>query len=142
MFPLNVIAALTGKVTLTDASSSGTGSNAAGLVEGRIHIRASSIVEIDTTQGGLTQIFPATDWLIPRLGMALYEVRCTVLSGTLDGFGSAVNTWLSMASDYNWGASTAAVNTLVESEVLVEMRIGTSVLDSATYNLSATKGTP
>ena len=138
----NAIATTSGRVSLNDAGAAGIGSNAAGLVEGRIHIRANGTVETETTQDGINQIFPSTDWIIPRLTMSLYEVRATVLSGVLDAFGSAVNTWLPMTGDSNWGASTAAVNTLAEAVILVEMRLGVLVADSGTYSLSGTKGTP
>ncbi len=71
-----------------------------------------------------------------------YEARATLVSGTDPG---NTGSWLSLASERNWGLVATSFNTAagvpVVCSVLIEIRKAAApytVLDSATINLSAT----
>jgi hypothetical protein len=78
---------------------------------------------------------------------ALYEIRLTVTSGTSPSSGDLVNTWLSMSGGTDdkrsWSLSRSTLGTSL-GEWLVEIRsaLTQSVLDSASYFMSASVGSP
>lgn len=89
------------------------------------------------------QMNAETDWIIPNEDASgLYEVRCTLNSGTLEGSSDATGSWLALSSDRLWRVfdNSYPPATAETAELFIEIRYdGGSVLDSCTVNLSANR---
>lgn len=74
------------------------------------------------------------DWLSQK-GAAPggYEVRATLQSGAVTGGTTGV--WEALTSNRTWSCTTTSG--LSSAQLLIEIRLGTTVLDSAVINLSA-----
>ena len=83
-------------------------------------------------------------WLTGAGTTGDYEVRCTVISGTIDSVvdgvtQSATGVWLPMNSIRRWGIARSAVGTRT-TVITLEVRAvySATVLDTGTYTLVAT----
>jgi len=81
------------------------------------------------------------DWLAPKsFAPSLYEIRATIVSGSLTSGSSATGSWLALTSDRNWRRLSGALNTLTTCVLTIEIRYaGGPVLDTATVTLNATR---
>lgn len=96
-----------------------------------IEFNADGNVYQTTTGSGRAQIDSALDWIRPASAASgSYEIRATVNSGTVSS-GSATGSWLALSTTRSW-STTTSVN------LTIEIRLGSNVLDSGTYSLSAT----
>lgn len=79
------------------------------------------------------------NWVTPTSVASGYEVKATLVSGSLAGTSSATGTWLSLSSTREWGVITAYIGTTAQAEITVEIRKTgtTTVLDSAYISLTA-----
>lgn len=78
------------------------------------------------------------NWCVPSSAVGDYEARATLLSGSVSGGSSLMDTWLSLGTDRNWRADRAVIGGAYAS-ILVEIRqvsSGTTVA-SATIDLEA-----
>lgn len=78
----------------------------------------------------------AGDWISPTgLAPGTYECRATLQSGTSPS--GTLNTWLALTSNRSWSLTRTTVGT-VSCVILVEIRLGSTVLASANITLEAT----
>lgn len=76
------------------------------------------------------QISASTDWVIPNVAAnGTYQVRCTLNSGTINGTNAGTGTWLALSSNQEW-------NSTLDFNITLEVRLGTNVLDSGTYDFA------
>lgn len=70
------------------------------------------------------------DWLHPKSAApGSYEIRATLNSGSLDPSSDATGSWLALTSTRIW-TTTASAN------LTIEIRLGTTVMDSAGMSIS------
>ena len=94
--------------------------------------RLTSAGDIETAGGTYAD---GGDWLLPKSGMALYEVKATLNSGALTT--GTTGSWLALSSTRTWTVSTAlgAAQAVLTIEI---RRIGSSlVLATITVTLDA-----
>jgi len=85
----------------------------------------------------------AADWILPRSGnLANYEVMVTSVGSALEAGSSPLGIWLTLGTEYLWSILTVGNNQGKDAVLTVQVRQGTTVLDSAFYNLNAETGTP
>lgn len=77
------------------------------------------------------------NWITPRVGMGLYEVRATVQSGSLTG--GTTGTWLALDTSRSWSRIRTSTGSS-SCSLLIEIRRASdgTVVDSATIILIAT----
>lgn len=128
-----LLASATGTVTvsgenISDADISG-GSASAG-------VRFNSDGTVDQLQGGVaSQIDSDTDWVRPEaLAPGAYQVRATLVSG--DTPSGSLGSWLDLTSNRLWEITQSGDGSK-SSELLIEVGLSETALDSGTYNLSA-----
>lgn len=125
------------KVTLTDATYQRF--SASGSPSGVRYTPAGIKEAQDDLLGGATwtQDDAATDWIIPNSAApGSYEIRCTQNSGdTLDLGSDALNTWLALTSTRTWQLTNSINGTTETANLTIEIRLGTTVLDSCTIVL-------
>lgn len=81
------------------------------------------------------------EWVNPTSDASLYEVRCTVVSGSLNGSSSATGTWLAFGSSFAWTITrTTNVIGTTSAVLTIEFRRASdgSVVSSSTITLEAT----
>jgi hypothetical protein len=103
-----------------------------------VRFKSTGIVQKDTNAGSNVQIDSGTDWIIPNASAAGgYEIRATATgpSGSGSLTGSALNTWLSLASDREW-TLTVIGDESSTTTLLIEIRQGSTVLSSGSYVLN------
>lgn len=83
-----------------------------------------------TAGGGAVQIDTELDWLRPTdLAPGAYEIMASVNSGTVSS-GDNTDEWLALTTSRSW-STTTSVN------LTIQIRLGTTVLASGTYDLTA-----
>ena len=90
-----------------------------------------------TPGGDITHNFvDSGDWIVPNnAAPGLYEVRATVTSGSISS-GDATGSWLALTSTRTWTVTRDIVG-LSSATLTIEIRLGTTVLDTATVTLAA-----
>ncbi len=89
---------------------------------------------VDKNENGVrSQVDSATDWVIPNDSSSPFEVRATLNSG--DTPSGTLGSWLALTTDRAW-ALTAGIEVLT-CNLTIEVRLGSTVLDSGTYVLTA-----
>lgn len=96
---------------------------------------AQYVLQSDGTVHGITSgggDITLEDWVTPAdVAPSSYECRATLNSGTLDA--GTTGSWLALTTNRGWECHTGHTANLT-----IEIRIGTTVLDSATVVLDAT----
>ena len=82
------------------------------------------------------QIDTGTDWIRPTAANdGLYEVRATIISGSVTG---TTGSWLTLDTDRVWYVNETVDGSATTASFTIEIRYnGGAVLDSATYTLQA-----
>lgn len=97
--------------------------------------RSDGTVDSVTNTNGTVQIDASTDWIIPNSAApGSYEVQATLNSGSLTS--GTTGSWLALTSDRTWTVSRSGVGTS-SANLTIEVRLGTTVLDSGTYTIEA-----
>lgn len=78
-------------------------------------------------------------WLTPQTGMADYDVRMQVLSGSTPT-GSEINTWLSLDADRYWFLAAGSFGRLAEVRIEIRLRASGAIAASADYTLNSPSG--
>lgn len=130
-------------VTLSGGNLTGTrtlGGFPFNRAEASIYVRADGTIDQSLVAGGVSQISPDTDWIIPNGDASSeYEVMVHEESNTLNtGFGDAVDTWLALSQDRNWGVEHFnAVGSYSCTITLSIRKNGGPVIDTGLYVLTA-----
>jgi hypothetical protein len=97
-----------------------------------IRFKSNGTWEEDTSGGGTLSY---GDWVTPTSAASDFEIRATVVSGTV--IGSATGSWLALSSDRSW--SRRAIGGFQEATITVEIRRASDsvVVDSADIYLYA-----
>lgn len=94
--------------------------------------------DIDAVNGTNT-IVDRGDWITPKINMANYEVRASIVSGSVTS--GTTGSWLSLASTRTWTVERSGIGAGTTTCVLtIEIRRASdgTVMDSATVTMQAT----
>lgn len=123
----------TTRVSIADINVTDTNSGAA---QATYALENDGDIITTTNFGGAVD---AGDWVVPKSAAgAAYEVRATIVSGTVDSGSSATGSWLALSTTRSWNVQRATTGTKAVS-LTIEIRLTATgvVLDSAAVLLTA-----